>query len=86
MDTILKTRIVKIGNSRGIRIPKISLEQAGLETEVEMTVQPNQIVIRPAHPRRHNWEQRFNAMAVQGDDRLLDEVTSTDWDKKDWEW
>jgi len=86
MNTTIKTRIVKIGNSQGIRIPKGSLEQAGLETEVELDVQFNQIVIRPAHPSRHNWDQQFSAMAAQGDDQLLDEVTSTDWDEKEWEW
>jgi antitoxin MazE len=64
MTTILKARIVKIGNSQGIRIPKALLEQAGLETDVELDVQPNQIVIRSAHPSRHNWDQRFDAMAA----------------------
>ena len=78
MTTILKARIVKIGNSQDIRIPKALLEQAGLETDVELDVQPNQIVIRSAHPSRHNWDQRFDAMATQGDGQLLEEVTSTD--------
>ena len=86
MNTALKTRIVKIGNFQGILIPKASLELAGLETEVEMVVQPNQIVIRPMHPRRHNWDQQFNAMTAKGDDVLLDEVTFKNWDRKDWEW
>jgi antitoxin MazE len=86
MNTILKTRIIKIGNSQGVRIPKGSLEQAGLGTEVELDVQLNQIVIRPAHPRRHHWDQLFETMAAQGADVLLDQVTATDWDEKEWEW
>lgn len=86
MNTSLKARIIKIGNSQGIRIPKVWLEQLGLGEEVEMAVQTNQIVIRPAHRPRDNWDKYFRAMAAQGDDRLLDKVIPTRWDKEDWEW
>jgi antitoxin component of MazEF toxin-antitoxin module len=44
---VLKTRIVRIGNSRGIRIPKALLEQTGLTGQVELLVQGGQLVIRP---------------------------------------
>lgn len=84
----MRTRIVKIGNSRGIRIPEPLLEQAGLGGEVEMEVQDNQIVIRPVeHPRR-GWEDAFRLMAEQGDDRLLDEDLTgrARWDEEEWEW
>ena len=86
MSTTLKTRIVKIGNSQGIRIPKGSLEQAGLDVEVELDVQFHQIVIRPAHPTRHDWEKRFDTMAAQGDDAPLDQLIATGWDEQEWEW
>lgn len=43
---IMKTRIVKIGNSQGIRIPKLLLERSNLAEEVELEAQDNQIVIR----------------------------------------
>jgi len=86
MNTILKTHIIKIGNSQGIRIPKIWLENLGPGSEVEMVVEPNQIIIRSAHHPRHNWNEQFRAMAAQGDDHLLDEVTATDWDNEEWTW
>jgi len=86
MSTVLKARIIKIGNSHGVRIPKVWLEQLDLGTEVEMAVQSDQIVIRPAHRPRHNWDQLFHAMAARGDDRLLDETAATQWDKDEWEW
>ncbi|MBI4772427.1 MAG: AbrB/MazE/SpoVT family DNA-binding domain-containing protein [Chloroflexi bacterium] len=86
MGTVLKARIVKIGNSRGIRIPKVWLDQLALGEEVEMAVQSDQIVIRPARRPRHNWEEQFRALAAQGDDRLLDEAIATRWDKEEWEW
>jgi antitoxin MazE len=84
----MKTRIIKIGNSQGIRIPKVLLEQSGLGEEVDLEVQDAQIVIRAAdHPRR-GWDEAFHAMAEQDDDQLLDgDLTGqTDWDKDDWQW
>ena len=86
--TVLKARIVKIGNSRGIRIPKLLREQIGLGEDVSLEIQENQIVIRPARSRRQGWEEQFKAMAKQGDDRLLDAelVSHTSWDANEWEW
>ena len=71
MTTVVKTRIVKIGNSQGVRIPKLLLDQANLGEEVELALQQNQIVIRPAYRARHSWEQAFKAMAEHDDDKLL---------------
>ncbi|MBW4487056.1 MAG: AbrB/MazE/SpoVT family DNA-binding domain-containing protein [Trichocoleus desertorum ATA4-8-CV12] len=88
MDPIVKTRIVKIGNSQGIRIPKLLLEQLHLSDEVELVVQQNQLVIRPARSVRQGWDEAFQKMAEHGDDQLLDpEATSlTSWDSNEWEW
>lgn len=86
MNTI-KTRIVKIGNSQGIRIPKLLLDQTNFEKEVELEVQDNRIVIRASFPTRHDWDEQFQMMAEQGDDRLLDEpVQQSSWDEEDWVW
>ena len=70
----MKTRIIKIGNSQGIRIPKLLLEQSRLGEEVELEVRDSQIVIRPAGSRpRQGCEEAFRAMSERGDDRLLDD-------------
>ena len=88
MATVMKTRIIKIGNSQGIRIPKLLLDQTSLGEEVELELQHNQIVIRPAYRARYDWENKFMAMAEQGDDELLDGdvLVPTIWDEKEWEW
>ena len=88
MDTVVKTRIVKIGNSQGVRIPKLLLDQVDLGEDVELALQDNQIVIRSALPVRHGWEEAFRKMAEAGDDRLLagDELLATMWDEEEWEW
>ena len=84
----MKTRIIRIGNSQGIRIPKPLIEQIGLSGEVEIRVQDGSLVIRPAHAPRAGWAAAFEEMAEHGDDALLDEgaTTLTRWDEDDWEW
>ena len=69
----MKTRIVKIGNSQGIRIPKVLLEHSRIgNDEVELEVEDNRIVIRPLSRPRKGWDEAFRSMAEHGDDRLLD--------------
>ena len=86
MSTTIKTRIIKIGNSQGIRIPKLLLEQSGLEGEVEIGLEGGHLIIRSvAHPRA-GWDEAFARMAANGDDVLLDDVTLTEWDETEWEW
>jgi antitoxin MazE len=88
MSTVVKTRIVKIGNSQGIRIPKLLLEQANLGDKVELELEEGRIVIHSANPVRHRWEEAFKAMAERGDDALLDGDVPlpTTWDEEKWEW
>jgi antitoxin MazE len=86
MNRTIRSKVIKIGNSRGIRIPRTILEQAGLEDEVEMKVEGNRLIIHAARRPRADWETRFAEMTEQGDDQLLDEITPTQWDEEDWEW
>jgi antitoxin MazE len=84
----MKTRIVRIGNSQGVRIPKPLLEQTGLSGEVEMIAQDGSLVIRTARRPRAGWITAFQEMARRGEDALLDNVSPSlaTWDEDDWEW
>lgn len=84
----MKARIVKIGNSQGIRIPKLLLERSHLAEEVELEALDNQIIIRAARQPRQDWEHTFRAMAKHGDDELLDQnlPVQTQWDEDEWQW
>jgi len=82
----MKARIVRIGNSQGIRIPKPLIEQTGLGDEVEIVVRGNALLISPAMRPRAGWAEAFRAMATHGDDKLLDEARPTHWDKDEWQW
>jgi antitoxin MazE len=86
MGPAIRTRIVKIGNSQGVRIPKLLLEQSGIHSEVEIEVQGDHLTIRTAPRLRIGWDKAFAAMAEQHDDVLLDEVDTTNWDQVEWEW
>lgn len=82
----MKTRIVKVGNSQGIRIPKPLLEQTGLNGEVEIEVRDNTLVIAHTGNFRSGWAKTFQAMAERGDDVLLDDLpTASTWDEDEWE-
>jgi antitoxin MazE len=84
----IRARIIKIGNSQGIRIPKPVLEQAGLKGEVEIDVREGQIVLSAASEPRAGWAAAFETMARAGDDELLDGQAPlpTLWDDEGWQW
>lgn len=82
----MKTKIVRIGNSRGVRIPKPLLEEAGLEDEVELSVIEDSIVIEAAHQTRAGWSDAARTLHEREGDELLDEVTPTRFDETEWEW
>ena len=84
----MKTRIIRIGNSHGIRIPKPLLELTGLEGDVELRAENGTLLIRPIAKPRAGWAEAFEEMARRGDDTLLDGDTPvpTEWDESEWEW
>lgn len=84
----MRTRIIRIGNSRGVRIPKPMLEEAGLTDEVEMKLEGDRLIIRPAGRPREGWDERFATMATRGDDVLLDadSLPTTKWEAEEWQW
>jgi len=86
MSKSIQTRIVQIGNSQGIRIPKSLLEQIGIGEKVEIEVHGDRIVIRAALQPRTGWDEAFAKMAQQHDDVLLDDFITTEWDEVEWEW
>jgi antitoxin MazE len=82
----IRTQIIKIGNSRGIRIPKMFLEHAGLSREVEIAIERGRLIIRPVTQTRAGWDEQFRTMAERGDDLLLDEPVPTRWEESEWTW
>ena len=82
----MKARIVRIGNSRGIRLPKPLIEQAGLTEEVELLAEKGRIVITATSKPRAGWAEAAQLLHERGDDGLLDAGTPTRFDDGEWEW
>jgi antitoxin MazE len=84
----MRARVIKIGNSQGLRIPKPILEQTGIREDVEIEVEKNQIVIRPVKNVREGWDKAFELMGKNGDDAPLEDVIdiSNSWDEEEWRW
>ena len=81
-----KARIVRIGNSRGIRLPKHVLDVAELPEEVELTAEPGRLVVSAAARPRPGWATQARAMNKRGEDTLLDADPATHFDDAEWHW
>jgi len=84
----MRTRVIKIGNSQGIRIPKPLLDQTGIKDDVELEVEKTQIIIRPISNPRLGWDNAFRTMAKNGHDTLIDanETIADSSDAEEWQW
>lgn len=81
----MRAQIVRIGNSQGIRIPKVLLEESGISGEVEVELAGNGILIKPLARPRAGWDEAFAAFAEVDDDQALSE-TSSSFDQRGWQW
>jgi antitoxin MazE len=87
MSTVIKTRLVKIGNSQGVRIPKVVRDQLGLTDTIELEVYGDHIILRASSAPRTGWAEEFRCMAEQRDDTLVDgEGVGSDWEANEWRW
>jgi antitoxin MazE len=83
----MRSEIVKIGNSQGLRLPKVLLEQCGFEKTVEIRVEGNCLIIQPVTKNRSGWEEAFSRMVSVGDDEaLIDDSLGNAFDKEEWAW
>jgi antitoxin MazE len=82
----MKTQVIRIGNSQGIRIPKILLEESGLGADVELEICPGGILIRNVVKPRSGWEAAFAVFSDMDDDLTLTQPVTSSFEKKEWQW
>jgi len=82
----MKAQIIQIGNSQGIRIPKMMLEESGISGEVELEIQSDGIFIRNITKPRGNWDSLFQSLRENDEDLPLEPNTATDFEKREWQW
>ncbi|MGI4850576.1 MAG: AbrB/MazE/SpoVT family DNA-binding domain-containing protein [Janthinobacterium lividum] len=79
--------IIKIGNSKGLRIPKSLLEQCQITNTINLIVEDHKLVIIPSKHERTGWGKQFRLMAERDDYQLLDlDTTASSWDQEEWQW
>lgn len=88
MSNAVRTHLIQIGNSQGIRIPKALIEQAHLSGDVEIVVEESGLVVRAVGRPRAGWATAFDHMAAAGDAVLLDKesLVASYWDETEWRW
>jgi antitoxin MazE len=80
------TKIRRLGNSRGILIPKPLLKQAGLEDQAEILIEGNTLVLRkPRKAPRQGWAEDSKRLAAHGEDKLVWPEFANEADV-DWTW
>lgn len=83
----MKVDLIKIGNSRGIRIPKILIEECGLGDRVDLTVKGKRIVVAADRRPRQGWAEAFQRAAKRKDDALLmGDTMANEFDREEWTW
>ena len=84
----MKTNIIRIGNSQGVRIPKALLGNAKVGDSVEIQPSGEDLVLRLVTHPRTGWEEAAARMVANGDDILQDGGLSlpSSWDDEDWTW
>ena len=80
----MEVSVIKIGNSKGIRLSKTLLDKYNIQDTVEVILEKGQIVIKPLSRPRKGWEKAFNRMSENGDDRLLINDVFEDENLEEW--
>lgn len=80
----METAIIKIGNSKGLRLSKSILEKYNINERVEIILEEGRIILKPIENPRKNWETAFKKMHLENDDQLLmddvfDNETFEEW-------
>ena len=83
----MRTKLVRVGNSRGVRIPQVLIRESGLEEEVDISVEDGAVVVRSVSNARASWVAAFERLG--GEDGTLflnDDGIRNDFDEEEWTW
>ena len=81
----MKARLIRIGNSRGVRLPKAVIDQVGLDDDIELRVEQNRVIITASAPPRSGWADAAKRLATESRG-LLDSQLPTRFDEDEWQW
>ena len=81
----MKAQLVRIGNSRGVRLPKTLIDQVGLTDEIDLRVENHCVVIASARSPRRGWAEAARRLHTESKG-MLDGHTATRFDEEEWHW
>ena len=84
----MKTQLIKIGNSKGVRLPKTILKQCNLDGDLEIEVKDNKIIIHAENNPRAGWNELFKKANSDKFDSMIDGDGNnlSSWDENEWQW
>lgn len=86
----MNTRLIRVGNSQGIVLPKKLLQQYHLAGEVDLQPTPEGLLIKQVEkPRRQGWDERFQHAISQGqapEGALLEGFSDEAFEETEWQW
>jgi antitoxin MazE len=80
----MEAAIIKIGNSKGLRLSKTILDKYNIKDKVEIILEKGQIILKPVESPRQNWESAFEKMNKEGDDKMLMNDVFNDENFEEW--
>jgi len=80
----MEVPVIKIGNSRGIRLSKTLLERYNIRDTVDLILDKGQIIIKPLSRPRKGWEKAFREMNANEDDKLIIKDIFEDENPEEW--
>jgi len=81
---IMEIQVVKIGNSKGIRLSKTLLERYNIRDKLEIIFEKGYLILKPVSKPRSGWEEAFKEMHDNKDDQLLFEDVFQDENLEEW--
>lgn len=84
----MQTDLIRIGNSRGVRIPKAIIEQCGFGERIDMRVEDNRVILTRHRKPREGWKEALAAAkeSQSSDELLLDGIPEQEFDRDEWIW
>lgn len=84
LHKVMEIAIIKIENSKGLRLSKTILEKYNIKDKVEMILEKGQIILKPIDSPRKKWDKAFEKMREDNDDRLLFNDVFEDENFEEW--
>lgn len=80
----MQSTLIKIGNSKGVRIPVSLLKEYDFGNDVTLELKEDGILVKPSRKPRKGWGTAFKKMHERKEDGLLMDDVFLDEKFEDW--